>query len=133
MNKILKIAAAALAAVFVSTAAQADDSLYGGAGVVIVPTSIAASEVDASAVFPNVKRGQIISYQSAKKRGSIVISTKKNELYLVLGYGKAVKYRVATARKGFEWTGTHTVVHCVTPSISCEGANSQLTRMIAAT
>lgn len=109
MYKIVKASAAALAAVFIATAANADDSLYGGAGVVIVPTSTSAAEVDASATFPNVKRGKIIAYQSAKKRGSIIISTKKNELYLVLGYGKAVMYRVATARKGFEWKGVHTV------------------------
>ena len=113
MNKIVKAAAAAVAAVFIATAAsvsaKAEDSLYGTGGVVIVPTSLSSSEVDASAVFPDVKRGKIISFQSAKKRGSIVISTRKNELYLVLGYGKAVMYRVATARKGFEWAGVHKV------------------------
>jgi lipoprotein-anchoring transpeptidase ErfK/SrfK len=113
MNTILKTAAALLAAALLSTAAansaMADDSLYGGAGVVIVPTSLSSNEVDASATFPDVKRGKIISFQTAKKRGSIMISTKKNELYFVLGYGKAVMYRVATARKGFEWSGTHKV------------------------
>jgi len=110
MKTILKAAAAAiLAAAFLTTAAKADDSLYGGEGVVIVPASINSTEVDASATFPTVKRGKIISYQTSKKRGSIVVSTKKNELYLVLGYGKAVMYRVATARKGFEWSGVHTV------------------------
>lgn len=113
MNKIVKAATAAVAAVFIAAAAsvsaKAEDSLYGTGGVVIVPTSLSSSEVDASAVFPDVKRGKIISYQTAKKRGSIVVSTKKNELYLVLGYGKAVMYRVATARKGFEWKGVHKV------------------------
>ena len=109
MNTILKTAAALLAAAFISTAAQADDSLYGGEGMVIVPTSLSSNEVDASATFPDVKRGTIISYKSAKKRGSIIIASKKNELYYVLGYGKAVMYRVATARKGFEWAGTHKV------------------------
>ena len=109
MNTILKTAAALLAAAFISTAAQADESLYGGEGMVIVPTSLSSNEVDASATFPDVKRGKIISYKSAKKRGSIIISGKKNELYYVLGYGKAVMYRVATARKGFEWAGTHKV------------------------
>ena len=111
MNKFFKIAAAALAAAFVSTAAMADDSLYGSsAGVVIVPASISShNDVDASATFPNVKRGKIISFQTSKKRGSIIISTRKNELYYVLGFGKAVMYRVATARQGFEWAGTHTV------------------------
>jgi lipoprotein-anchoring transpeptidase ErfK/SrfK len=113
MNTFFKIAAAlslSLAASFAATAAKADDSLYGGAGVVIVPASASATaEVDASAIFPNVKRGKIIIYQSAKKRGSIIISTKENKLYYVLGYNKAVMYRVATARKGFEWSGVNKV------------------------
>ena len=57
----------------------------------------------------SVQRGKIVTFQTSKKRGSIVISTQKNELYLVLGYNKAVMYRVATARKGFEWAGVHKV------------------------
>ncbi|MCA0433708.1 MAG: L,D-transpeptidase [Proteobacteria bacterium] len=110
MNKLLKIAAAALAAAFISTAAQADDSLYGSAaGAIIVPASTSIYDVDASSMFPSVKRGQIVEFKTSKKRGSIIISTQKNELYFVLGYGKAVKYRVATARTGFEWAGTHKV------------------------
>jgi lipoprotein-anchoring transpeptidase ErfK/SrfK len=109
MNKILKAAATVLAAAFIATAAQADDSLYGSAGAVIVPASTNSADVDASAIFPAVQRGKIVTFQTTKKRGSIVISTKKNELYLVLGYNKAVMYRVATARKGFEWSGVHKV------------------------
>lgn len=110
MNKIAKFAAAALAFGHLSTLALADDSLYGGEGVVITPVSVSSTQdVDASATFPAVKRGQIIAFKSDKKRGSIIISTKANELYYVLGYGKAVKYRVATAKKGFEWKGTHSV------------------------
>lgn len=110
MNKIYKLAAtAALAIAFLSTPPKAD-SLYGDEGVVIVPAAVSANaDVDASLAFPTVKRGKIISYASAKKPGSIIISVKANELYLVLGYGKAVKYRVATAKKGFEWQGTHKV------------------------
>ena len=110
MNTILKAAAAVLAAAFISTAAQADDSLYGSdTGAVIVPASTNSTDVDASAIFPTVQRGKIVTFQTSKKRGSIVISTQKNELYLVLGYNKAVMYRVATARKGFEWAGVHKV------------------------
>jgi lipoprotein-anchoring transpeptidase ErfK/SrfK len=110
MNKILKIAAAALTAALISTSAQAEGSLYDGEGMVIVPASASANQdVDASATFPAVKRGKIVSYKTSKKRGAIIISTKQNELYYVLGYGKAVMYRVATAKKGFEWAGSHKV------------------------
>ena len=41
--------------------------------------------------------------------GSIIVNTKQNALFYVLGNGKAVKYRVASAKRGFEWSGTNTV------------------------
>jgi lipoprotein-anchoring transpeptidase ErfK/SrfK len=111
MNKIVKFASLALAVGFLSTSAMAGNALYDGEpGVVITPASISTNQdVDASATFPNVKRGKIVAFASAKKRGSIVIDTKGNNLYFVLGFGKAVKYRVATAKKGFEWSGTRTI------------------------
>ena len=110
MNKIFKIAAAAALTIgFISTASFAD-SLYGDEGVVITPASVSAdTSVDTSASIPDVKRGKIVDFQTKKAKGSIIINSKSNELYYVLGYGKAVKYRVATARKGFEWKGTHKV------------------------
>ena len=56
-----------------------------------------------------MKRGKIVDFATKKAKGSIIINSKTNELFYVLGYGKAVKYRVATAKKGFEWKGTHKV------------------------
>ena len=111
MNKIFKIAAAAALTIgLFSTASFAEDSLYGDEPIVITPVSVSAdSNVDASATFPAVKRGKIVEFTTSKAKGSIIINSKKNELYYVLGYGKAVKYRVATAKKGFEWKGTHKV------------------------
>jgi lipoprotein-anchoring transpeptidase ErfK/SrfK len=109
MNKIAKIAAAALTLGFLATSSFAG-SIYDGEGIVIVPASASAqTDVDASDTFPAVKRGKIVDYKSSKAKGSIIINTKTNELFYVLGYGKAVKYRVATAKKGFEWKGTHKV------------------------
>ena len=110
MNKIFKIAAAALTIGFLSTSSFAQETLYGGEGVVITPASVSANaDVDASATFPNVKRGKIVDFKTSKAKGSVVINSKTNELFYVLGFGKAVKYRVATAKKGFEWKGTHKV------------------------
>jgi lipoprotein-anchoring transpeptidase ErfK/SrfK len=111
MNTILKIAAAAALTVgLLASAASAQESLYGDEGIVITPASYSADEAsDITSAFPNVKRGKIVSYNTKKAKGSIIIHTKSNELYYVLGYGKAVKYRVATAKKGFEWKGTHKV------------------------
>ena len=45
----------------------------------------------------------------ARSRARSSSATKEHALYYVLGNGKAVKYRVATAKKGFEWSGTNTV------------------------
>jgi lipoprotein-anchoring transpeptidase ErfK/SrfK len=110
MNKIFKIAAAAALTIgFFSTASFAD-SLYGDEGLVITPASVSAdASVDASASMPNVKRGKIVDFQTSKSKGSIIINSKTNELFYILDNGKAVKYRVATARKGFGWKGTHKV------------------------
>jgi lipoprotein-anchoring transpeptidase ErfK/SrfK len=110
MNKLFKLAAAALTVGLLSTSALAQETLYGGEGIVITPASTSVDgDVDASATFPAVKRGKIVAYKTAKAKGSIIINTKSNELYYVLGYGQAVKYRVATAKSGFEWKGTHKV------------------------
>jgi lipoprotein-anchoring transpeptidase ErfK/SrfK len=110
MNKIVKIAVTALTLGLLATSSFAGNALYDGEGAVITPASASANtEVDASTMFPAVKRGKIVDFASKKAKGSIVINTKSNELYYVLGFGKAVKYRVATAKKGFEWKGTHKV------------------------
>ena len=113
MNKIFKIAAAAvMAAAFSFSAASADD-LYGN-GVVIEPASYSTEADQAADVqFPALKHGKIVNFKSSKARGSIIIVTKTNELFYVLGHGKAIKYRVATAKKGFEWAGTHKVSRMV--------------------
>jgi lipoprotein-anchoring transpeptidase ErfK/SrfK len=111
MNKLFKItAAAAMTFGFLSTASFAEGGLYGDEPIVITPASVSQNpDVDASATFPAVKRGKIVDFKTSKAKGSIIINSRKNELYYVLGFGKAVKYRVATAKKGFEWKGTHKV------------------------
>ena len=100
------IAAAAIAAglfagpAFAGSAAPSQDSVN------IVPASAPAPD---SAVETGFKRGKIVSYNSQAAAGSIIINTKENRLYFILGEGKAVMYRVATAKRGFEWKGTHQV------------------------
>jgi lipoprotein-anchoring transpeptidase ErfK/SrfK len=77
------------------------------AGVVIVPASAPPeAQVEMQPIF---KRGQVVNYISSKKPGSIIVNTKSNQLYFVLGLDRAIMYRVATAKKGFEWKGVHKV------------------------
>jgi lipoprotein-anchoring transpeptidase ErfK/SrfK len=110
-NLVQKIAAAAVFAGLMVTAAQAQ-STKPFAGVVLV-AAVSQDEITPKALKqtanPKFKRAQIVDYATTMAPGSIVINSKQNVLYFVLGNGKAAKYRVATARKGFEWTGTHKV------------------------
>ncbi|HRX35014.1 MAG TPA: L,D-transpeptidase [Aestuariivirga sp.] len=115
MNTIFKtIAAAAVAAGFFATAASAASvapSQQGNfQGVVIVPASAnPMQETTPKAAKKQFERGTVVKFNSDAAKGSIIINTKQNKLYLVLGGGKALMFPVATARKGFEWQGTHKV------------------------
>ncbi len=110
-NFIKKIAAAAMFAGLLVTSAQAQ-TVKPFEGVVLV-AAVPMDEIQPKALRefskPKFKRGQIVTYSTAMAPGSIVVHSKQNVLFFVLGNGKAVKYRVATARKGFEWSGTHKV------------------------
>ena len=101
---IKSFAAAALFAGLLTTAAQANTKPFEGVVLVSVSPS-QATEV----AQPAFKRGKIVKFATGAKPGSIIVRTKEHALYYVLGNGKAVKYRVATAKKGFEWSGTHAV------------------------
>lgn len=68
-----------------------------------------AAEAKTETAQPDFKRGKIVDFATSKGPGSIVIVTREHALYYVLGNGKAVKYRVATAKRGFEWSGTNSV------------------------
>ena len=110
------IAATLLAAVaatsFAFTDARATNLPPWGQGVVLVPPAAKVEKVsltvgDASA--PAIRRGKIVDFAGGYASGTIIIVSRDHALYFVLGNGKAVKYRVATGKKGFEWTGSHKV------------------------
>ena len=61
------------------------------------------------AANPKFKVGKVVSFDSPYKKGTIVIVSQTHNLYYILGDGRAVKYRVATAKDGFEWQGTHKI------------------------
>ena len=110
-NLITKIAAAAVFAGLLATSAQAQ-SKKPFEGVVLV-AAVPMDEIQPKAlretVKPKFKRGQIVKYSTAMSPGSVIINTKQNVLFYILDNGKAVKYRVGTAKKGFEWSGTNKV------------------------
>lgn len=114
MNKLLAtIASAAFGLGLIASAAlagQVAPSQQDGPfqGVTIVPASASPTE-DVAAETHGFKRGQVVAYDTAANPGDIIVDTKANRLYYVLGDGQAVMFRVATAKRGFEWRGTHQV------------------------
>lgn len=113
MNKLLtSLASAFFGLGLLATAASAGSvapSQQDGAaqGIVIVPAS--ASPDDATGEVEGFTRGKLVEFASAGQPGDIIINTRQNRLYFVLGEGRAVMYRVATAKRGFEWRGSHQV------------------------
>ena len=100
-------ATAALAAAFLAAGYSND---YASAnvppaskGLVLVPPAKPAAPPSSFA------RGKITSFATTYEPGSIVIVSKTKRLFYVLGGGKAVEYRVATGKPGFEWAGAHRV------------------------
>ncbi len=80
------------------------------AGMVIVPASAdPATGTAADERRSAFTRGEIIDFNAPVPEGDIIVDTRRNRLYFVLGGGKAVAYRVASARKGFQWQGSHEV------------------------
>ena len=112
MNTIFKtIAAAVLATRLFATAglaaSVAPSQQEASSGIVIVPA--AASPSQDLAQSPRYKRGKVVDFATQSVKGSIIVNTSQNKLYYVLGNGKALMFPVATARKGFEWSGSHKV------------------------
>ena len=52
---------------------------------------------------------QEVSLDTPEKPGTIIISTSKRYLYLVLGGGKALRYGIGVGRMGFKWAGVERV------------------------
>ncbi|MCA3573585.1 MAG: L,D-transpeptidase [Aestuariivirga sp.] len=113
MNKLLSTLASAILGIgLLSTAALAgslspSQQDAAAAGMIIVPASASATEEAVPA--PRFKRGKIVAYETSAEAGDIIVDTRANRLYFILGNGEAVMYRVASAKRGFEWKGSHDV------------------------
>jgi lipoprotein-anchoring transpeptidase ErfK/SrfK len=113
MNKLLTSLTGALLGLGLLTSAAAAGSPAPSqqeapaSGMIIVPAS--ANPADEAAPAPSFRRGKVVSFETTAEQGDIIVDTRANRLYFVLGNGKAVMYRVATAKKGFEWKGSHEV------------------------
>ncbi len=54
---------------------------------------------------------QMVSWKEGKyAAGSIIVRTPERALYLVMGDGKARRYKVGVGREGFQWSGNSRIV-----------------------
>ena len=52
-------------------------------------------------------RRHVVAYDGKEKPGTIIVDTPDHFLYLVQADGKALRYGIGVARKGFAWSGVH--------------------------
>ena len=50
-----------------------------------------------------------VEYSGAESAGTIIVDTKQNFVFFVLGNKKAIRYGAATGAEAYGWTGTATV------------------------
>jgi lipoprotein-anchoring transpeptidase ErfK/SrfK len=113
-----RLALATVLAFALSTAATAQPRDF-AQGVVLVPTAYPLTagkslyEMDlsqpAKPANEGFSRATLMDFPTPGKPGSIVIDTAANRLYFILGNGRAAMYPVASAKAGFEWSGTEKV------------------------
>jgi lipoprotein-anchoring transpeptidase ErfK/SrfK len=46
-----------------------------------------------------------VSYPGSHRAGTIIINTTERRLYLIIGYGQALRYGIGVGRDGFTWSG----------------------------
>ena len=109
LGQALVLATAMLAGGFSFEGANAMLLPPEGEGLVLVPPATPIAPAKPAAPPAGFKRGKIIDFNSPRPAGTILVNSRTHMLYYVLGHGKAVQYRVATAKQGFEWQGSHKV------------------------
>ncbi len=54
---------------------------------------------------PAAAEGTVVKFDHSAEPGTIVVRTGERRLYLLLGSGKAIRYRVGVGRQGRQWIG----------------------------
>jgi lipoprotein-anchoring transpeptidase ErfK/SrfK len=57
---------------------------------------------------PSLKR-QTVSLATSESPGTIIIETRKRQLFYILSSGKALRYSVGVGKSGFTWSGTERI------------------------
>lgn len=76
-------------------------SMFSCRGAVI----LALVAIGAVAPAPSFAEGVLVSFRDASPPGTIVVRTAERRLYLVLGDGQAIRYKVGVGRANRQWSG----------------------------
>lgn len=53
---------------------------------------------------------EVVAYSGGQRAGTIVVKTGERRLYLILGHGKALRYKVGVGKAGKQWAGRSRIV-----------------------
>ena len=74
-----------------------------------IPAMLIAGAAAAGAPNPGAARERV-AFAGPHVPGEIVVSSRERKLYLVLGDGTALRYRVAVGKAGKQWAGRTAIV-----------------------
>ena len=77
----------------------------GGYGRAALVAAIAAAFLSALPIAPPASADEI-AYNGGVAPGTIIVRTNERRLYLVLSFGRALRYPVGVGRAGRQWAGT---------------------------
>lgn len=75
-----------------------------------LPRAIAAALVICLATLQQAPAaGTLVAFSNTAPPGTIVVKTGERRLYLILGDGQALRYKVGVGRSGRQWAGTSSI------------------------
>jgi lipoprotein-anchoring transpeptidase ErfK/SrfK len=69
----------------------------------------AAVFLSITAIAPSAVAGEVVAFDGGVAPGTIIVRTNERRLYLVLGQGRAMRYKVGVGRIGRQWAGTSVI------------------------
>ena len=58
---------------------------------------------------PPASAGEMVAFKAGEAPGTIIVRTSERRLYLVLGGGRALRYKVGVGRAGKQWLGSSVI------------------------
>lgn len=87
--------------------------LAGFAGLVLAISALFVSAPAALAARSDL-RTEVVPFRADYMPGTVIIRTSERHLYLVIDYGRAIRYPVAVGKRGKEWAGETIITRKVT-------------------